>query len=232
MYYFTLIALWHCIDCVFVCLCVCAGCCRGGSQCPGSLFRRLGPHCPGVFSGLCATGPLLQDPQRTHGRYWTFLYSIILSCSIELHLLVSTVNVTPPLVHSYIQLPVTFWHDSSPYCAHETCFFDQKDLRRLTWNPPRATVENKYNREVCFWELPLKSEKTDPTQWVKRFSHSAGINWCTMSEPLIRTYLNSSFIHHVHKLLCFSTLMFFLLLDSHRERLGLIWTQVLSQVWL
>lgn len=58
----------------FICLsvCVCVGCCRGGGQRPCSLFRWVGPYFSGVFSGLCAAGPLLQDPQRIHGTYWSF----------------------------------------------------------------------------------------------------------------------------------------------------------------
>lgn len=92
-----------------------------------------------------------------------------------------------------------------------------------------ATVENKYNREACFWELPLKSEENDPTQGVKRFRCSAGINvsihvWTFNHKfKMYKNYSLTSVL--VNECL-------FLHTGSHRERLGLIRTQVLSQVRL
>lgn len=111
--------------------------------------------------------------------------------SFPLHLKSRTechINHWYTLYHINISSYLLALADSSLYWAHEACFFDQKDLCRLTWSPKRATVENKYNTEACFWELPLKSEKNDLTQRLKSFCRDL---LCTMSEPLIVTYWNS-----------------------------------------
>lgn len=69
---------FFCISSVF------AGHCRGRCQCLGSLFRRLGSHCTGVFGGLRAAGPFLQDPERTHGRYnQPFPFIIIIKLLVQ-----------------------------------------------------------------------------------------------------------------------------------------------------
>lgn len=89
----------------------------------------------------------------------------------------------------------------------------QSNLYWLTWNTPRKI--NKTEKPT-FEKSPWSRGENYPTKWVWRFSRSSRLNLLIVTQSHLACVLTLFFLH----------------LGSHRKRLGLIWTQVLSQVCL
>lgn len=137
---------------------MCVGCCRGGGQRPCSLFRWVGPYFSGVFSGLCAAGPLLQDPQRIHGTYWSF-FNLRYRAGLQLS---GIMLIYPNAFWLYIK-------GGHTRLTLLVCLI-QSSLYWLTWNTPRKINKTK---KPTFEKSPWSRGENYPTKWVWRFSRSS-----------------------------------------------------------